>query len=107
MNVKMFFSDGIESVDSLAVGGVDATMASITVRGDQLVLNSTLFKKVGGDDDARLDFSERPGVALLALREPGASGLYEFLEDAGDQCGLLRFDVDGETIWQKEDGYGE
>ncbi|WP_317299434.1 hypothetical protein [Collinsella tanakaei] len=88
-------------------GGVEATVATVAVRGDKPVLGSSPVSKAGGGDGRRLDIDKRPGVTIAALPEPRASSLYEFLDDAGDQCGLLRFDVDGETIWQKEDGYGE
>lgn len=101
-NVKLIFSNGIRTFDSIAVGGVEATVATVKVRGNKLVLRSTLVSKAGGDDGRRLDIDKRPSVTIVELLETRASSLYEFLEDAGDQCGLLRFDIDGETIWEKE-----
>jgi hypothetical protein len=106
VNVKLVFADRIEAWDTRADGSATTSHAALEIRGDQLVLWSALdFDGDYGDDG-------RPGAqrrergtprAVLALDGEMPETIPGFLEAAGERCGLLRFDVDGETLWQGEE----
>lgn len=108
MNVKLVFADKIESWDTRADGSATTSHAALEIRGRDLVLWSAL----DFDDDYRPDGTpekrrrERgtPRV-VLSIGEQGPSTLPDFLGAAGEEHGLLRFDVDGETIWQSDGLY--
>ena len=108
MNVKLVFADRIESWDTRADGSATTSHAALEVRGNRLVLWSAL------DFDGEYDEDGRPGAQrrelgtprmVLALDGEAPGDIPGFLAAAGERCDLLRFDVDGETIWQHEKPY--
>lgn len=105
MNVKLVFADRIESWDTRADGSATTSHAALEIRGCDLVLWSAL----DFDDDYQPDGtperrrSERgTPSAVLSLMRDIPETIPDFLESAGEQCGLLRLDVDGETIWESQ-----
>lgn len=110
MNVKLVFADRIESWDTRADGSATTSHAALEVRGNQLVLWSALDFDEGYGEDGRPGEQRRErGTprAVLALDGDAPGSIPDFLEAAGERHGLLRFDVDGETIWQREEPYEE
>lgn len=108
MNVKLVFADRIESWDTRADGSATTSHAALEVRGNRLVLWSALDFDGGYADDGTPQESRRErGTprAILSLKGDAPETIPDFLEAADGQCGLLRFDVDGETLWQHEEPY--
>lgn len=110
MNVKLVFADRIESWDTRADGSATTSHAALEVRGCNLVLWSAL----DFDDDYQPDgtpekerHEQGTPRAVLSLKGGSPKTIPDFLESAGEQCGLLRLDVDGETLWQREETYQE
>ncbi len=106
MNVKLVYADRIESWDTRADGSATTSHAALEVRGNGLVLWSALDFDGGYADDGTPQESRRErGTprAVLSLKDDAPKTIPDFLEAAGEQCGLLRFDVDGETLWQGEE----
>ncbi len=110
MNVKLVFADRIEAWDTRADGSATTSHAALEVRGNQLVLWSALdFDGDYGEDGNPGAQRRERGTprAVLALDGDAPGTIPGFLEAAGKQCGLLRFDVDGETLWQREEPYSK
>ena len=105
MNVKLIFADRIEAWDTRADGSATTTHAALEVRRNQLVLWSTLdFDDEygdGGEPERRRRERGTPR-AVLALDGDAPETIPDFLTVAGEQCGLLRLDIDGETIWESQ-----
>ncbi|OUP06139.1 hypothetical protein [Collinsella sp. An2] len=110
MNVKLVFADRIESWDTRADGSATTSHAALEVHGNQLVLWSALDFDEGysesGEPEKRRRERGTPR-AVLALDGETPETIPGFLEVAGERYGLLRFDVDGETLWQREEPYGD
>lgn len=108
MNVKLVFADRIESWDTRADGSATTSHAALEVRGSRLVLWSALdFDGGYADDGTPRESRQERGTprAVLSLNGDASKTILDFLEAADEQCGLLRFDVDGETLWQHEEPY--
>lgn len=105
MNVKLVFADRIESWDTRADGSATTSHAALEVRGCDLVLWSALDFDGDYADDGRPQKERRErGTprAVLSLDGDAPKTIPGFLEAAGEEHGLLRFDVDGETIWESQ-----
>lgn len=108
MNVKIFFSNRVESVDSFSLGGLDAVFADVYVHENKLMLVSATVAKKETQYGPKPEFRKRPSISLLALPEGmSPADLYEFLDEAGDHLDLHRFDIDGETIWRASTDFDE
>lgn len=108
MNVKLIFADRIESWDTRADGSATTTHSALEVRGNRLVLWSALnFDGEYGEDGKPGAQRRERGTprAVLTLDGEAPESIPDFLAAAGERHGLLRFDVDGETLWQREEPY--
>ena len=108
MNVKLVFADRIETWDTRADGSATTSHAALEVLGSQLVLWSALDFDGEYADDGRPQKGRRErGTprAVLSLDGDAPKTIPGFLEAANSEHGLLRFDVDGETLWQHEEPY--
>lgn len=104
MNIKMVFADRIDTWDTRADGGATTTHASLAVSGRQLVLWSALtFDNTYDENGSAGESPERQygtPAAIAEISAPGVRTLPEYLDALGEERGLLRFDVDGEAIWE-------
>lgn len=108
MNLKLIFPDRIDSWDTRADGSAAVSHAAMMINKGTLELWSELkfedeYDPEGNASNSR---SER-GFAYPVLSlsgEHGSLSFPEFFEAAHDECDLLRFDVDGETIYQAHEG---
>lgn len=108
MNVKLVYADRVESWDTRADGSATTSHAALEVRGNKLVLWSALdFDGEYADDGKPQKNRRERGTpkAVLSLEGEAPRTIPDFLAEAGERCGLLRFDVDGETLWQHEEPY--
>lgn len=106
MNVKMVYGTSIESYDTRADGTATTSRAVLEVSGDgrSLVLWSGLtFEDYDDDGNPVRPREERGTPTVVAEVSAPADGLVDLLETAGRESGLLRCDVDGETIWEIAD----
>lgn len=103
MNIKMVFADRIDSWDTRADGGATTTRATIEVDRCILKLSSVLKFDHQYDRDGLpvVEQTKECGTPeiIAKIETPGLSTLPEFLDALGEEQGLLRFDVDGESIW--------
>lgn len=105
MNVKLVYANRIESWDTRADGSATTSRAALEVSDSRLVLWSALSFDGAYDDDGRAirdsQRTEKGCPAVIAdLGENAPSSLPEFMQAMGERDGLLRIDVDGETIWE-------
>ena len=123
MNIKAIYADHIDAWDSRADGSAYSSHASLRVRGSSLVLYTELkfvteYASGISKPDEEKDGKTKPEgwplvrkvehsfvetvLKLADETEPPAS-LDEFLAQAHDELGLLRLDVDGESIYEYEE----
>lgn len=105
MNVKLVYADRVESWDTRADGSATTSHAALEVRGNRLVLWSALdFDGGYAEDGSPQERRRERGTprAILSIGETGPTTLPDFLAVAHDDGGLLRLDIDGETVYQFE-----
>lgn len=110
MNVKLVFADRIESWDTRADGSATTSHAALEVRGNRLVLWSALdFDGGYADDGTPQERRRERGTprAILSLKGDAPKTIPDFLEAANSESGLLRFDIDGEVIYQFDPSHDE
>lgn len=118
MNIRLVFDDSVTAIDSEV--RTDATRVSLTVERDEDGYATGRVIMVDGsperaDGGGRLDAYAAARAAgerakrwvVLDLNEigwrpDGYTTLPDLLSYAGTHLGLLRFDVDGETVWEGE-----
>ena len=109
MHVKLIYPLKIESWETRADGSASSNHAVLEVKGRKLILWSAL-RFVTADKGAESSKVEMgiPETIVELDRNPEVdqsvddprTHLLAFMEEFGRERGLLRFDIDGETIWQ-------
>ena len=120
MNVKLVFADRVESWDTRADGTAASTHATLCVHGQDLCLYSRLRYDSFDADEDEGGFVRSTGSyvevtteeRLLTLPDMvSPKTLPDFLALSGVTLGLLRLDVDGESIYEysepEADGAGD
>lgn len=108
MNVKIVYASKIDSWDTRADGSATASHAQLRVRGNNLELWSSLRfdeeydAESGKARKSRRESGSAEGILNITSGNP-PKDLAGWLAAAHDELGLLRFDVDGETIYEYEE----
>lgn len=106
MNVKLIYADRIESWDTRADGSATTSHAQLLVSGGvSLQLWSCLWRSefdsngnlIDGADD--IEESGYPRE-IARIYNAYAADLYSFCAELHERDGLLRLDVDGETLYE-------
>lgn len=106
MNVKLVYADRIDSWDTRADGSAATSHALLRVRGKNLELWSSLrfdedYDEKGAAQKSRTESGVAEGILHVAGDAP--KDLPGWLAVAHDELGLLRLDVDGETVYEYEE----
>lgn len=113
MNLKLIFNDHIDSWDTRADGSAATSYATLRVRSGRIELLEVLnFEDEYNEEGYATEEASRAERSLiypvLTLEgKHGALSFPDFFNLANQQLGLLRFDVDGETIYQAQPEEGE
>lgn len=108
MNVKIVYASKIDSWDSRADGSATASHAQLRVRGNNLELWSSLrfdeeYDAESGDArKSRTESGSAEGILSIKSDNP-PKDFAGWLAAAHDELGLLRLDVDGETVYEYEE----
>lgn len=106
MNVKLVYADRIDSWDTRADGSATTSHALLRVRGKNLELWSSLrFDDDYDEEGAAQKSRTESGIAeeILHVSGDAPKNLPGWLAVAHDELGLLRLDVDGETVYEYEE----
>lgn len=110
MNVKIVYANKIDSWDTRADGSATASHAQLRVRGKSLELWSSLrfddeYDAASGKavaEKSRTQSGSVEGILRIDSNNP-PKDFAGWLATAHDELGLLRLDVDGETIYEYEE----
>lgn len=123
MNIKAVYADHIDVWDSRADGSAYSSHASLRVRGNSLVFYTELkfvteyASGISKPDEEKEEKTKPEGWPLVRKVEHSfaetvlkledeteqLTSLDEFLALAHDELGLLRLDVDGESVYEYEE----
>ena len=107
LNIKAVYADRVESWDTQADGSLLHSHAELCVFGTRLELWSglQLVKKYDHSNPGHPDMHEEgEAIAIIDLYTPNVpKDLAGYLAAAHDELGLLRLDVDGETVYEYEE----
>lgn len=106
MNVKFVYPNSMRVWDTRADGSASTSCACIQIDGISLLLWSKLkFEKFTADgkgNPIRTEDGNKEEIARLPekYREDPPATLADYAAAMCKEYALLRFDIDGETIWQ-------
>lgn len=109
MNIKIVYADRIEAWDTRADGSASTSHAVLRVNGQHLELWSDLRFEEGYDPEkggqAKISRTEEgKAESILSISAENAPrDLKTWLAAAHEESGLLRLDVDGETLYTYEE----
>ncbi len=108
MNVKIVYAGRVDSWDTRADGSASTSHAVLRVRGQDLQLWSDLRFEEDYDPDgdaqkSRVETGSAVAILRLSADSRAPQDLAGWLAAAHDELGVLRLDVDGETLYQYEE----
>lgn len=110
MHIRMVYQTHIETFETRADGGAKITHVALSIERDKeekrlcLTLWSQLKIQNKPDDEEQTQEGTPEVLAAFELRDLAEvpQSISEYLALMGKEQGLLRFDIDGEVIWQAD-----
>ena len=108
MNIKMVYAGRIDSWDTRADGSATTSHAVLRVHGQNLELWSKLKfddeydERTGQTKKTRTESGTAESILRVTAKKP-PQDLAGFLAVVHEERGLLRLDVDGETVYEYEE----